>query len=135
MNTQRLEQIFESRMILIDDDPTYCSIMRKIAAKKNISLDIFPSIMDVAEAGSEVHGAYLAAIIDFDLGQVNGLEITGYLGSLLGDVPMILVSGTDRTEEAKRASGKIKAFINKSDGYDFILEKAEAASHGILLAS
>ncbi len=129
MQTEKLTNAYDTRMILIDDDPTYCAIMRRIAARKKIDLDIFPSIMDVSASADEIHGAYTAAIIDFDLGQVNGVEITGYLGSLLGEVPMILVSSTDRSEVAKQAEGRIVAFFNKASGFESILDKAELVCH------
>jgi DNA-binding NtrC family response regulator len=123
------------KMILIDDDPTYCAVMRKVAAKNNISLDIFQSIMEVSAAANEVRDHYQAAIIDFDLGQVNGIEITGYLGALLGEVPMILVSASDRQADVEKAKIRIRAFMNKSSGFESILRQADAACEEIAIAS
>jgi DNA-binding NtrC family response regulator len=128
MGSDGLNHSEPKRMILIDDDPIYCAIMRKVAATKNICLDIFPSMMDVEDSAREVRGAYVAAIVDYDLGPVNGIEIISYLGSLLGDIPIILASSNDRSDALKNARCQISKFVNKAAGYSTLLEEANTAS-------
>lgn len=113
-----------TNMVLIDDDSTYCSIMRRYAKKDGIELDTYPSIMEISAGSNELLGRYEAAIIDFDLGEVNGVEIISYLSSIFGDIPMILVSGSERSDSNCKWPELIKSFKLKSTGYQEILHEA-----------
>ena len=110
------------RFLLIDDDPIYRAIILRCAKAEGIDLDVFESLMDVGCI--TLLGQYDAAILDYDLGNLNGTEIADYLSALFGDIPMILVSDSDRTPGIKGWPTNIKKFMRKSDGFAATLKEA-----------
>lgn len=110
------------RFILIDDDPSYRAILLRCAVTEGMKIDAYESLMDLGSIG--LLGRYDAAIVDYDLGAVNGVEIAEYLTALFGDIPMILVSERDRSAEGKTWPLSIKKFIKKSQGYSYALTEA-----------
>ncbi len=111
------------KMILIDDDPSYTAILARSAALEGIQLDTFHSLSELGFVS--LLRNYDVAIIDYDLGALNGVEIAEYMSSLLDDMPMVLISASDRSEEIARCPCCVRAFINKSAGFDKILEAAK----------
>jgi len=110
------------KMILIDDDPSFTAILARFAALEGIELDTFNSLSELGFVA--LLRNYDVAIIDYDLGALNGVEIAEYMSSLLDDMPMVLISASDRSEEIAQCPCCIRAFINKSAGFDKILETA-----------
>jgi len=111
------------RIFLIDDDAGFCKIMASFAKSRGIQLDCFSSLQDVGASGGL--SGYMAAIVDFDLGQMNGVDIAEYLSAFMGGLPTVLISGRDR----KRDTGRtwpicIESFIHKDQGPDAILDAA-----------
>jgi len=119
-----LEKSTSPRCILIDDDPIYNSIMLRCAEQEKIDLEVFSSLIDMGFVG--LLGRYDVAIVDYDLGQMTGLEIAQYLTALFGDIPMILVSAKERTKKQTIWPKSIKAFVHKSRGYSSVLKKAKS---------
>jgi len=110
------------RFLLIDDDPIYRTILTRCAGMEGMDIDVFASLMDLGSVG--LLGKYDAAIIDYDLESVNGLEIAEYFAALFGDIPMILVSEKDCSMTDKAWPRSIKKFIKKSAGYHYTLSEA-----------
>lgn len=110
------------KMVLIDDDPSYTAILARTAALEGIELDVFHSLSELGFVS--LLRNYDVAIVDYDLGTLNGVEIAEYMSSLLDDMPMVLISASDRSEEAAHSPGCVRAFLNKSVGFYTILETA-----------
>lgn len=87
-----------------------------------MTVDSYESLMDMGFVS--LLGLYDAAIVDYDLGSSNGIEIGEYLSALFGDIPMILVSEHQRAPAEKDWPQSIKAFILKSRGYGYVLYEA-----------
>ena len=118
----------EKKCVLIDDDETFCQIIRNFAASRGIVLDSFTSLEQMGSLGKL--SDYAVAIVDYDLGsQLNGLEIAEYLPAFFGEMPMILVSGRDRRASNKVWPRSIKSFVHKDLGPDAILDLAQAWMH------
>jgi CheY-like chemotaxis protein len=111
------------RFVLIDDDPTYRAVILRAAELEGLDLDVYESLMDLGSVG--MLGRYDAAIVDYDLGNLNGVEIAEYLSALFGDIPMVLVSEKTRSPGEKGWPASIKSFVNKSQGYAFALKQAQ----------
>jgi len=124
----------KQRIVLIDDDPTYRSILLRFAAMEGIDMDVYESLMDL---GSDaLLGRYDAAIVDYDLGALNGVEIAEYLSELFGNIPMVLISEKNRSPGSKGWPNNIKKFINKSQGYVYALSEAKKyADHKNMIKS
>ena len=113
----------EKRYVLIDDDASFRAILLRAANMNGIQVDVFESLEELGAVG--LLSRYDVAIVDYDLGSLNGLEIAEYLELLCRDTPMILVSAKDRRSNASQWPRSIKQFIPKSMGYTYILEQAE----------
>lgn len=111
-----------SKFVLIDDDQAFGLIMSKAASKRGLELDVFLSLGDMASIGAL--GMYDAAIVDYELGGMTGVEIGEYLSSLFTHIPMILISYQDRPKNVHWPDS-IKAFLHKGQGYEQIFNELE----------
>jgi ActR/RegA family two-component response regulator len=122
-NLRSLEEHI-SKVVLIDDDPVFCSVMLGAAKQKSIAIDTFQSLLEIGYIGNL--NRYKVAIVDFDLGQMNGLEIADYLSVLFGDIPMILVSCLTPEEIGyKELPRSVKGYFNKLAGHQAILDSTQ----------
>lgn len=120
--TKASYQKVNKRFVLIDDDPTYRAIMLRFAQAEGMEFDVYENLMDLGSVGKL--GNYDAAIVDYDLGSLNGIEIAEYLSALFGDIPMLLVSERKREPGNKAWPTSVKRFVNKSEGYETVLRQA-----------
>lgn len=116
------QDIPKRKFVLIDDDPSYTVIMKRVAEMEGIELDTFQSLSELGFIG--MLGKYDVAIVDYDLGRMTGVEIGNYLDKLFSDIPMIMVSELERSSEGWPHI--VKKFLLKSDGYKFVLQQALA---------
>ncbi len=117
-----MPQAQSRRIILIDDDPTYRAIMRRVAQNEGIELETYESLMDLGSIG--LLGRYDAAVVDYDLGPLNGIDIAEYLSSFFHEIPVVLVSEKHREPTGKGWPGCIKRFVHKTSGYEYVLSQA-----------
>src|SRR5690606_12932211 len=109
------------RLVLIDDDPAFCSIMASFAASRGIELHYFNTLQEMGSLGRLAD--YAAAIVDYDLGSMNGIEIAEYLPVFFNDMPMLLISGRSRSNSEKRPwPSSVRRFVHKDEGPDAILD-------------
>ncbi len=114
-----------TRLVLIDDDISFCKMLSSFALSRGIHLDCFSSLQEMGFIG--LMSRYDAAIVDFDLGSMNGIEIAEYLPAFFSEMPMILISGRDRRcKSGGHWPISIKSFIHKDQGPDAILDAALA---------
>jgi len=111
------------RLVLIDDDPVLGNAMVMAAKRLGFELDYFESMLDLGFVGRL--DDYDVAIVDYDLGSMNGIEIAEYLDALFGDIPMLLVSCTEReARTGEQWPAAVRRFVRKDSGYFPILEAA-----------
>ena len=111
------------RVVLIDDDRAFCKIMEAFALSRGVSLDCFTSLLEMGSVGRL--SDYSVAVIDYDLGPINGIEIAEYLPIFFSGMPMVLISGRHR-EQSKDVPwpSSIRRFVHKDAGPDAILDAA-----------
>lgn len=112
----------QPRIVLIDDDPVYGAVIGRWAKLEGVELDVFHSLDDLGFVG--LLAQYDVAIVDYDLGQINGKDVADYMTTLFGNKPMIMISGVDRSQEMMQCPSCVKAFMKKSAGYEKILNTA-----------
>lgn len=112
----------QPRIVLIDDDPVYGAVIGRWAQLEGVELDVFHSLDDLGFVG--LLSQYDVAIVDYDLGQINGKDVADYMTTLFGNKPMIMISGVDRSQELLNCPSCVKAFMKKSAGYEKILNTA-----------
>lgn len=114
--------VHRARILLIDDDITYCKVMGKYAERLGIALTCCTS----ADALGMIHDwKFDGAIIDFNLGAVTGYEVAAYLEMRENPVPSLIVSHSSR-ESLGELPASVLAFINKSAGPEQTLNGALA---------
>ena len=111
MNSLNTSETHALRMVLIDDDPSYTTILKRRAEVDGIQLDAFHSLSELGFVA--LLRNYDVAIIDYELEEMNG-----------DDMPMVLISASDRSEEMTHCPCSVRKFVNKSDGFDKILDAA-----------
>ncbi|MCX6129873.1 MAG: response regulator [Proteobacteria bacterium] len=110
------------KIVLIDDDPVFIAIMKRWAELEKIKLETYESLDEMGFIG--LLSNYDVAILDYDLGYTTGIEIANCTQSLLKDMPIIIVSYKDRSKECANAPSCVKAVLQKSKGYNHILNVA-----------
>jgi len=110
------------RLLLIDDDEVYGSLMVKVAQSQGVQLDYFPSLTAAGRIGAI--GAYDAAILDYFLDSFTGAEIAEYFDAFFSSIPVLVVSGRDQYPAGAPRPKCIRKFLCKSSGPGKILEEA-----------
>jgi DNA-binding response OmpR family regulator len=115
-------------VVLFDDDPTFGTLMERIAEQYRIrltfcsNLDEFTRVMEWKQDRADV------LILDYDLGDQTGVEMARRLPASLAERPVILVSHGQSVEVPISSwPGCIKGFLQKGIGPFAILEAALAA--------
>ncbi len=110
-----------ARVLLIDDDTTYGMLMRQVAIQSKVNLTY---CKDITEFGLLENWDFDAVLMDYDLGFVNGLELTSYYEDFSAkNTPVVLISHTQR-EISKDTPDSIKKFMHKSIGPYLIMQEA-----------
>jgi len=109
------------RVLLIDDDPTFGRLMLKAAKTKDVEMTYCKSLADFRLL-KDLN--YDVMIIDYDLGEVNGSELTTYIEQYSKEeIPTILVSQTNQVDSSSWAA-TIREFVHKRVGPFAILDAA-----------
>jgi CheY-like chemotaxis protein len=110
------------KIVLIDDDPVYGAVIGRWAELEGVEMDVFNSLDDLGFVG--LLSQYDVAIVDYDLGEINGKDVADYMTTLFGNKPMVMISVIDRSKEMMNCPSCVKAFMKKSAGYEKILNTA-----------
>lgn len=110
------------KLVLIDDDPVYGAVIGRWAQLEGVDLDIYNSLEDLGFVG--LLSQYDVAIVDYDLGEINGKDVAEYMSTLFGNKPMVMISVIDRSKEMMSCPSCVKTFMKKSAGYEKILNAA-----------
>jgi CheY-like chemotaxis protein len=109
------------RVLLIDDDPTFGKMMMRAARAKNVPITYCKNLVEFRKIKSFDFDVF---IVDFDLGEVNGSELTRYMEQFSKEeIPTILISQTNQTDSNSWAS-TIREFVHKRVGPYAILDAA-----------
>ena len=114
---------FLHQVVLIDDDPVFCKLLSAEAKHFSVQLDSYASLESMSSIGSLRN--YACAIVDYDLGGMTGVEIGEYLQHLFQDLPMVLISQTERSPGLSGWPNSIKGFVSKSDGASGIFKSLQ----------
>jgi len=109
------------RVLLIDDDPTFGKMMIRAARAKNVPITYCKNLVEFRKIKSFDFDVF---IVDFDLGEVNGSELTRYMEQFSKEeIPTILISQTNQTDSNSWAP-TIREFVHKRVGPYAILDAA-----------
>jgi CheY-like chemotaxis protein len=117
------------RIVLFDDDPIFARAMERTARRRSVPLVSICNPTDAAKiAGMPID----VAIVDFDLGDMTGVELADWVTDFVGSIPILLISYTLREPTAEEPWPRsIKRFALKADGVESILIDAIATHNRI----
>lgn len=103
------------QILVVDDDPLYCKLIQEHSKKIGVRV----KILNPTDSVSTLKGqTFDAAIVDYDLGNTDGLTLIRGIEKELGRVPTILVSGSSRDDIPSEAWPSVLVeFVPKSAGY------------------
>lgn len=112
------------KILLIDDDPAFCYFMQTVAKLRGIELHCFPQLVDATYGRTRLQD-FDALILDYDLGDMTGVEVAEYVDYFVGGVPILLISGNHRKAPPLTPwPAAVIAFVHKNEGFDSILSTA-----------
>ncbi len=110
------------RILLVDDDPIFCCAFEKLASRYHVPVVTFDSFR---EFDNKPNWDYDMVLMDYNLGKLNGIQFAEYIEQTVGDVPLLLVSGTHRKKSAIEPWPKlIRGFSNKERGLEAVFDDA-----------
>jgi CheY-like chemotaxis protein len=119
LDLRETKSIFFPKILLIDDDVSFTKIISKAAGRKHLSVVECTSIRQV---GKLPFWNFDIALIDYDLGDITGVQLTDIV-SHLREIPVLLLSQY-RQITMRGWPDCIKGFLHKSAGPFAILQAA-----------
>ena len=107
------------KILLVDDDLSFCKLMKKIALCHDFRLDYFHSFIELSSL-SRIKN-YDVAILDYVLKGPNGFEIAQYVDHFYENFPIFLISGRSMSSEIELPTS-VRRFIPKERGTEFIIQ-------------
>lgn len=109
------------RILLIDDDLIFGQIFTEFSRQKySCPVTFVPSVNKIEQL---VESEFDLAIVDFDLGEITGAQLSRFIHLNWGKIPILLVSQYRQVAGWQRNEA-ITYFISKEEGLDKILDKA-----------
>ena len=90
-----------TKLILVDDDQTFCSVLQQALQKRNFDVVSATNIGDAIEAATQ-HGPDYA-VVDLRIGHESGLELVKQLIQLNPDIHIVMLTGYSSVATAVEA--------------------------------
>lgn len=103
-----------SKVLVIDDDKTFCLLMKRVAKNIGIDLDFATTTNELSKIKSIAN--FDVIWIDYDLVETTGLAIAEELNLVFPQIPVVLISSSNRpfTDEVKKTPN-VKGILSKWD--------------------
>lgn len=85
------QELDKPRLLLVDDDETYCSVLHQALEKRNFSVSVANDITSGMELAEQVIPEY--AVVDLRIGHQSGLELVEKLMDLDNNTKIIMLTG------------------------------------------
>ena len=113
-----------NRILIVEDDEVICSLLSDI-------LKVYGEVTEahniIETQSSLTNKTFDLAIVDYYLGDTNGLEIVKLIQSQIGQIPIILISAYPTIDMLKDSLElKINSFLRKPIDYDDLTKKVES---------
>ncbi|MGH8558556.1 MAG: response regulator transcription factor [Methylococcales bacterium] len=79
------------RLLLIDDDPIYCSVLGQALEKRNYHVSIAHDLKSGIQLAKDTHPEY--AVIDLRIGHESGLEMVKILSEMDEHIHIVVLTG------------------------------------------
>ena len=120
----------EKPICLIDDDPIFCeSFARQCQNLTLKKVESFNSFEEVRKSGEITR--FSCFVVDYDLEDTTGLEVARTLLTQRNDVPVVVVSATNRPwDENHDDLVNVKAFVSKWSGLSTLVTFVNLVAEG-----
>lgn len=108
------------KLLLLDDDPVFRSLMINLGLDQNLDIEAYESLQEVERFPNGL--SYQGVILDFHLAETTAPQLIMGLDSFFEEIPTLLVSADSNAQLALEESSYLKAFVSKSEGGRKILE-------------
>lgn len=105
-------------VVLVDDDPIFAALLKKVAIKERLNLTVILSAKEAYRTLPSLD--YDVALLDFDLGRVTGVQLSTYLQNDGQTSPVILVSNIRDFQESEWPATVKKAVSKKAGPYSIL---------------
>jgi len=121
-----------NKFIVIDHDLQFGERLLHVASERGFYVDCYKSMLEIGYLGRLKQ--YDVAIVNYELGDMTGLEVAEYCEKLLGNLPLILICDDEDIREkiAYERSSAVFRCLAKQSGIYTIMNAAEAAAEFIL---
>jgi DNA-binding NtrC family response regulator len=104
----------DDHVLLIDDDPLFCTLFKAAARSQNLRVDSYGSLADLGSIANI--GKYQLVVADYYLPKVNGVEIAEYVEAFFKGTPVVLISAgiVNANTLVHRWPGSIRRFFLKN---------------------
>ena len=100
------------RVLVIDDDKSFCLVVEKVAAKVGVDLEYITKADDLERI--DVLEDFDAIWIDYDLNETTGLELAERLDEEHPSIPVVIISSTNRPfSDDMKMRKNIKGILSK----------------------
>ena len=111
-----------AKLLLIDDDESFGSILSVTAKSKGLEPHYYTSLLDLGSFA--LIEKFDIALIDYYLESLNGDEIAEYVDTFFAETPVIIVSAREFSEAEKaRWPACVRHFVSKSLGAAQIVDE------------
>ena len=113
------ERMPTDKILLIDDDRSFCRIMEKVAHKRSVPL---VACHPGDKPGILTDHQFSLMVVDYDLGNIDGVQLIKPLADFSQPLPVIFISSSFRPQMMFKSLPKnVLGFMLKSDFYDEFL--------------
>jgi DNA-binding NtrC family response regulator len=102
------------KIVIIDDDPDFRNLMESVTPPGFVTITAFEALRTIPSL--KQLKTVDAIILDYYLEDINGVQISQYIGSLFPKIPVLLISGGFLHDDNEEWPDCIKGFIPKSIG-------------------
>lgn len=92
-------------ILIVDDAPLYQEMLKAIVEKLGFIAEICGDGSQAIPLLTANHGAYAAVLLDIYMPEIDGISTLGHISSNWPQLPVIIISGSDDTADAKSAAG------------------------------
>lgn len=128
------------RLLLVDDDPVYCSVLGQALEKRDYAVSIAHDLKSGARLARDIHPEY--AVIDLRIGHESGLELVKNLTEMDDNIHIVVLTGFASIATAVESiklgathyltkpadTDEIIAALNRDEGDSHILVKERPLS-------
>lgn len=94
-------EISNKKLLLVDDDETFCSVLKQALQKRDFEVESATNIADAIRCATQFKPVY--AVVDLRIGHESGLELVNQLIQINPDIHIVMLTGYSSVATAVEA--------------------------------